>query len=521
MTIANILRKKENGSGGGVAASHSTRKQVLPLEQHSTEPRTALERKLSNKCDRLIDTTYRNNCESDYTERISALSKGFNYRENSDRLWSEPAHSLLYGTPLYGQATEAQKLALNHLSWFANYNYISNSETETVMYNQVTGSVFETVGYSTLSDELSFETEQEQEHIKAFRKVGLMTATSLIGRSGLSALLKWNSYRLKLGKQTLTTYQYYALRSLAKTAGGRAHQPHYSQYLQQIEAESAFILKTPTAGMLGRSIGPSLPWQSFYGFSWGTGSPFMACQFYTIRMIANLYLKNMEHAIAKYARRLENDSAPVPAPTAISRCHFLDEAFHTTISRLLARDLYRVFDQPSAYESAVANSILLKMQKGTLGGLSAVLPHRYFADDFTIFELLYQLLQSPVFGFNSAEAQHWMKLCLCAEHTGIHVAAANRERLLKELKDFFCDIPYLWSVNREMSAMAGRGTIETTLAQNKKALENFWQARGYQAPTKQNSAKQNSARQKTVAKRKTVAKQKTTATQKIARKEQG
>ena len=28
------------------------------------------------------------------------------------------------------------KLALNHLHWLTNYNYISNSETETVTFNQ-------------------------------------------------------------------------------------------------------------------------------------------------------------------------------------------------------------------------------------------------------------------------------------------------------------------------------------------------------------------------------------------------
>ncbi|MEL7053804.1 MAG: hypothetical protein AAGM45_18755, partial [Cyanobacteria bacterium J06588_5] len=130
---------------------------------------------LARKRIKLVETTYRNNLDSDYTEKIAALSQTFRYRENSAQLWSEPSHSLLYGTPLYAEATDTQKLALNHLSWFANYNYISNSETETVMYNQVTGSVFESIGgYGTLAKELAFETEQEHDHIKAFRKVGLM-----------------------------------------------------------------------------------------------------------------------------------------------------------------------------------------------------------------------------------------------------------------------------------------------------------------------------------------------------------
>lgn len=430
---------------------------------------------ISRKCTRLVETTYRNNLNSDYTEKIAGLTRTFQYKENREHLWSDPSHSLLYGTPLYAQATPEQRLALNHMSWFANYNYISNSETETVMYNQVTGSVFEAIGgYDLLTQELALETEQELDHIKAFRKVGLMTATSIIGRAGLNSLLKWNSYKLTLGKKTLPTYQYYGLRQIAKSVGSGQHASHYSGYLQHLEENNDFILKAPTVGMLGRSIGSSLPWQSFYGFSWGTGSPFMACQFYTVRMIANLYLKNMEHAIAKYARRLENTQDYVPAPTAISRYHFLDEAFHTTLSKLLARDLYKTFPKPSAYEKLVANSVIRKMQKGTLGGLSAVLTHRYFPDDFTLFELLYQLFQSPTFGFSEAEARHWLEQCCCVEHEGLHVAAANRQRLLKELQDFFADVEYLQPVNRSMGDMAIRGEISATLSQNQRMLEQFF-----------------------------------------------
>ena len=153
--------------------------------------------KLTRKLNKLINTTYQNNLDSDYTEKIAALTREFRYADNKATPWSEESHSLLFGTPLYEQASDAQRLALNHLSWFANYNYISNSETETVLYNQITGSVFKAVGgYDTLAAELTFETAQEYDHIKAFRKVGLLTATALIGRAGLNALLKWNSYQL-------------------------------------------------------------------------------------------------------------------------------------------------------------------------------------------------------------------------------------------------------------------------------------------------------------------------------------
>ncbi|MEO0853743.1 MAG: hypothetical protein AAFY15_09610, partial [Cyanobacteria bacterium J06648_11] len=242
---------------------------------------------------KLVAVTYANNVTSDYTERMAELTAAFRYADNRDRYWSVPEQSVLFGTPLYEQASAAQRLALNHLHWFANYNYISDSEAETVAFNQITGSVFRTVsGYETLAEELDVETEQEHQHINAFRKVGLMTATASIGKSGLNELLKWNSYKLTLGRDRVLTAQYRALRALAKGMA-RTTRDRYSSYLRTLESKSPFVLKAPTTGMLGRSLEFSVPLQSFFSFGWGSGSPFMACQFYAIRIIANLYLKNM------------------------------------------------------------------------------------------------------------------------------------------------------------------------------------------------------------------------------------
>lgn len=427
----------------------------------------------TNRCLKLIETTYCSNTSSDYTEKIEELSNGFNYSSNSGSYWSEPKQSLLYGSPLYEVASPSQKLALNHLHWFTNYNYISDSETETVIFNQITSSIFEAIGgYETLSNELAIETEQEYCHIKAFRTIGVMTAKAIIGKEGLNNLLKWNSYKLVLGQDFLLTYKYFALRSMATAMLG-SHKQQYSSYLRGLEAENRFIIKAPTTGMLGRSLKYSLSLQTFFSFNWGAGSPFMACQFYAIRLIANLYLKNMEHSIAKYFKKLENKGEFIPAPTAISRYHFLDEAFHTTISKLLAKDMYKDFAKPTAYEKFVANIAIYMMQNGTLGGLSGVLPHRYFADDYSVMELTYRLLQAPLFGMSAQEALHWMNQCFCCEHEGFHEAMENRQRLLSEMRRFFEDVDYLWPVNREMRLMAARGSISEAIQNNIKTFEHF------------------------------------------------
>jgi len=119
-----------------------------------------------------IEKTYHSNTESDYTEKIQELDRKFKYQDNSDRYWNSPQFSLLYGTPLYDQATEAQKIILNHLYWFVMYNFTATSETQTIVYNKITGGVFAQVpGYETIAEILDLESEQELSHIHVFRKV--------------------------------------------------------------------------------------------------------------------------------------------------------------------------------------------------------------------------------------------------------------------------------------------------------------------------------------------------------------
>ena len=64
-----------------------------------------------------IEKTWRNNVDSDYTEKMVALARDFDYERDRHSFWVDPELSLLYGTPVWEQATHTQKLALNHLYW--------------------------------------------------------------------------------------------------------------------------------------------------------------------------------------------------------------------------------------------------------------------------------------------------------------------------------------------------------------------------------------------------------------------
>ena len=240
--------------------------------------------------------------------------------------------------------------------------------------------------------------------------------------------------------------------------------------MKELEETNKFI-PVSTTGLIGRGLSPK-SLQRFLAFNWGS-SPFLASRYYTLRIMANMVLKNTEYSISKYFKNLEKKGEHIPVPTAVSHYHFLDESFHTTMSLVLARDLYKDFPQPSAYEKFVANLALYMMQRRILSGLSAISPDRYYADDCSVMYFVYKMLQSPLFGMSSQEALHWMEKCFCQEHEGFHVAVKYHQRRISDMRRFYEGIDYLWPINREMGVMAAGGTISNAIQRNIKTFKEF------------------------------------------------
>lgn len=372
---------------------------------------------------KLTEITYRNNIESSYTEKIEELDKNFNYSSNSEYYWNEPELSILYGTPLYEAASPSQKIALNHLHWIGGYNLTAASETNTLFYNQLTANVFYNIGgYETLCHELDIETSQERYHIHAFRKIGKMTERALLGEVIIGNLLT--------------------------------------------NDESKEIHK----GLIGR-LSPGLLGVVFR-MNWGS-TPFLASQYYALRLIANMFLKNTEHRRSHYCMELEKKGEFVPAPTSVSRYHFLDESFHTTTSQLIAQDLYKDFPKPTAYEKFMANLSIYMMQLTLLNGLSGAVPGSFVTDKTFIMPLVYKILQTPLFAMSAQEALDWIEKCFCHEHEGFHVNLKYHQRLFSELRRFFGGLDYAWPINREMRVMASAGSISKAIQNNIKDFNQF------------------------------------------------
>ncbi|MBW4454710.1 MAG: hypothetical protein KME55_19445 [Nostoc indistinguendum CM1-VF10] len=425
-----------------------------------------------------MEKTYQNNKDSDYTEKLKELGNEFNYAKNSNYYWSKPDLSLLYGTPLYDAASETQKLALNHLYWVGNYNHTAVSEASTSIYNMVTSGVFRAVGgYETLCDELDFETEQESYHIRTFQKIGYKSKMAIVGKTILGNSLygktaKDNNSWLNLlipqpvreyftssqGSSSFSIQRDNTLSAIAKTMLSDNKQ-YYSQYLRNLE-EKGEPIPAPADGLAGR-IAPR-HWLRFFTVHWGM-SPFMACQYYSLRYTANAILKNQEYPYVRYYRELEQKGEYIPAPTAVSYYHLLDEAFHTTISQTIARDMYKDFPKPTAYEKFISGSIVYQIQRNLLSGLSGVLPGRCVYDDRMLMLFYYKLLKSPLFDMETKEALDWMEKCFCQEHEGYQTGLKYHQSLLELMRRLFNRLDYQWAVNRNMSIMAAGASIDKAI----------------------------------------------------------
>lgn len=456
------------------------------LSKHQSDANPVEPASASPKHFRLIDRTFKNNKDSDFTERIEALGKRFKYEESRHQLWGEPQFSTLYGTPLYEQASESQRLSLNHLYWVGQYNHTANAEANTMLYNQVTTGVFEHMGgYETLCDELNFETSQERFHIATFQRVGYRTKLAVLGKNALangatkqpqgkSQLVRFKrvlpktverKFATRWSSENSTSFQDHAARSLTRVIYGSSP-AYFSNYLL---ARASEPVPTATGGLAGNTASPSV--MKLITQVWGS-SPFMACHYYVMRMVANMSLKAYEHQYFKRFKEIEHQGGDAPVPTAVSHYHLLDEAFHTTMSQVIAQQVYHDMPEPTAIEKLIANLIVLQGLKGVVGGLSGWLPMT-FRDDKFFMTPLYRLLQSPLFGFSKKDALYWMDKCLCYEHDGFHHNLAHHASLLKTFQSFFTELDYLWPSNREVEPMVAGGSLDRALQRNRQAFQHF------------------------------------------------
>lgn len=441
-------------------SNSATLNQYLPSEQEI--------KRLKN-----VEHNYRNNLDTDYTEKIKEIDRHFKYSDNSNHFWTQPELSILYGTPLYEVASESQKIALNQLFWVSQYSYAAYSEMETIDYNQITSDCFSKIGgdYKIIARQLEHESAQERVHIHAFYKVNYQAMKALLGQQAFVNSMEKKSEDKKRKDLQASNYQFYALHFLSNILFN-SKERQKSEHFNKLEAENKFTSATTRGFFHGRGVIPSSIVR-FFALNWGS-SPFLACQYYTVRYMGNMLLKNQEHTMFLHFKKLQNQGEFVPEPTALSYYHFLDEAFHTTTSLFLARDLYKNFPKPTAYEKFLINLAVYVVQRSNLSQISGVVRNRFFGDDISGMLDIYKLLISPIFDISRSEAIDWVEKCFCHEHEGFHQSAQSHKRLMSEIRQLSDHLDYLWPVNREMRVMAAGNSINQAISSNIKTFKQFY-----------------------------------------------
>lgn len=367
-----------------------------------------------------MGVVYENNRGSNYTEEMERLYKSFNYADNSDHDWTYPEFSLLYGSPIYERASAAQKRVLNHLYWICFYNYVMGGEITTMVGNQLCcGAFYHLGGYEVICHELDLETSQERVHVEAFRHIGHLTEMALFGRTIFERPMP--SYL----DATLTDPQ------------------------------------NNTRGFATR-LGVQ------FGHMRMANSPFLATQYFTARGLRNIQAKVKEYQHSIYAREREKNGEFVCAPTLISHNHCFDEGFHTTTSKFISHDFAKDLGKPSQLDAFMSNTMIRKVQL-TIDKLSCAVPG-IFADDAQYMPLIYEMLQTEVFGMTRAEALDAVEESFCQEHEGFHTAAKYHSRALAQNREFVSDLEHLNAENRELKYMAA-ASVEQAVSNNIRAFK--------------------------------------------------
>ena len=382
-----------------------------------------------------LATSHRRNLESTSTEEIDRLQEGFRYAPNAADWWQAENLSLMYGSPLWEQASQAQRLALNHLWWVAWYHLVSGLELHTIEYNGLCAQTFFRLdGYSQVCLELDLETSQERHHIQAFRAVGEATEEALLG------------FRLFLDDQ---------------------HRPRPTLLSQMHDHVSA--ARGALMSAVSRYFGDRV-----------RGSPFLASQYYLLRGLFNQLAKHKEATGYQRYLNAQREGVAAPAPLAITYHHYIDEGYHMATSSLLGHEIYLDFPRPSAAEVLAVNVTASLIQRALYSHPGALMAGT-LGDDAPALPLMYRILRSRLFGLDHAETMRLLERSYCVEHEGYHASMAYHARFREAARRSFDGVEHMWAKNRELSEMTC--TLEGVLAENRRTYATFARAMAQQPST--------------------------------------
>lgn len=369
-----------------------------------------------------IEIALKRSKELDQTQMMEQASLNFDYNLCKNEMWNPEKFSLLYKTWIWENSSPEQKIKLNQLFWIAYYSQIISAEIATLFFNQTSAAALYGIeDFKVVCDTLDLESAQERAHIHAFKTV--------------SEKFEMENF----GERVFT----YPMRTpFEKTM-------LYSD-LNQIQQ---WIRK----------------WQLRYFSMISANSPFIGCQYFTVRGLRTLNGKIVQHQLSRfYNEHADKENSPIPSK--ISYYHFIDESFHFNTSTVVGHDVINSLPKPSKIEMHLGNMAIRGCQMDHYNFSTAI--NGIFWYDPALYPTIYKIFRSKIFSMNHQDAVEAIRRCFCEESEGMLASYKTHRESLDSYKAYLQDFQYINRSNKELSLMA-KNSIEKHLNQNRRGFDTF------------------------------------------------
>lgn len=373
---------------------------------------------------RKLEFNLRRNAELDHTGAIDAAARDFVYADCRDVYWNPETYSLLWGTPVWDQATPAQRVVLNQLYWVAYYAQIVSAEIATIFLNQVAAAgLYALEDFRLVCDNLDLESRQERAHINAFKTIGEAVEHELFG-------------------ERLFTYP---MRSVFDHTMIHADTSAARNFWRRMQIRGFLVM--------------------------ASGNAFLASQYLLIRGLRTLNGKLVQHQLSRHYLDLDETARETaPIPSRINYYHFMDESFHFNTSRVVGLEVPRSIAPPSRPERWIVDRAVRGCQDDHAN--ASVVVNGIFWYDPATFRTVYKLLRSTIFGMDHGEALAMLDACFGRESDGLHAALRTHATAADSYAAFVEPVAWLAADNRDMRHMKRNDTARY-LRNNRAALQRF------------------------------------------------
>ncbi len=369
-----------------------------------------------------IELALKRSKELDQTAMMELSAKEFNYETCKDEMWNPERFSLLYKTWIWEQSTPEQKIKLNQLFWVAYYSQIISAEIATLFYNQTSAAALYGIeDFKVVCDTLDLESAQERAHIHAFKMIGEKFEQENFGE-------RIFTYPMRTPFEKTMLYS-----DLGKI----------KQWLRKCQLQAFTMISA--------------------------NSPFIGCQYFTVRGLRTLNGKIVQHQLSRYYNE-HQDKENSPIPSKVSYYHFIDESFHFNTSTVVGHDVINSLPKPSKLEMLIGNMAIRGCQMDHYNFSTAI--NGIFWYDPALYPNIYKILRSKIFNMDHDEALEAMRKSFCEESEGMMASYKTHRESVDSYKAYLQDFQYITKENKELAFMASNN-LEKHLRTNRNAFSTF------------------------------------------------